>query len=188
MKLLIEKIADLQALYVKELRLMLSAEEMIAIKSPLMADSAGDPELTHLFREHEQETEVHASRLREILHRIAGEASPLKCKVVYALFNEVEDLIEDASHVPVCDATLVTEAQRIEHYEIAAYGALVQLARALGLGEDAELLDQSLLEEERATQYLAVIAKRIYPTALMATPASEQPPLHAQNDSKRVSR
>jgi ferritin-like metal-binding protein YciE len=112
----------------------------------------------------------------------------LKCKVVYALFDEVEDLIEGAAHVPVCDAGLVTVAQRIEHYEIAAYGALVQLARALSLGEDAQLLDQSLLEEERATQHLAVIAKRIYLTALVANLASEQRQLHAKNESKRVSR
>jgi ferritin-like metal-binding protein YciE len=168
MKIVIDKLPDLQALYVKELRLLLSAEEMIAIKAPVMAETAQDPELIQLFRKHEQETEVHASRLREILLRATGEAVSLKCKVVYSLFDEVEDLIEDAAHAPVRDVALVTEAQRIEHYEIAAYGALRQFAHALGLDEDAQLLDQSLHDEGRESRRLALISERIYPAARLA--------------------
>ncbi|MFZ0301804.1 MAG: DUF892 family protein [Terracidiphilus sp.] len=168
MKMLIEKMPDLQALYVKELRLFLSAEEMIAIKAPLMADTANDPDLINLFREHIQETQLHADRLRGILNRAAGETDPLKCKVVYSLFNELEDIVDDASHDPVRDAALISEAQRIEHYELAGYGALRQLARALELGQDAQLLDQSCREKERASEQLALIAERIYPAARKA--------------------
>jgi ferritin-like metal-binding protein YciE len=168
MKMLIEKLPDLQALYVKELRLFLSAEEMIAIKAPLMAETAIDPDLVHLFREHIEQMHRHTGRLRGILNRAAGEADPLKCKVVYSLFDELEDIVEDASHMPVRDAALISEAQRIEQYEMAGYGALRQIARALELGHDAQLLDQSFREKERANQELALMAERIYPTARKA--------------------
>jgi ferritin-like metal-binding protein YciE len=165
MKLVIEKLPDLQALYVKELRLFLSAEEMIAIKAPLMAEIAKDPDLIHVFREHIQETHRHADRLRGILNRVAGEADPLKCKVVYSLFDELEDVVEDASHDPVRDAALLSEAQRITQYELGSYKALRHFACALELGQDAQLLDQSLREKERAGKQLAFLAERIYPAA-----------------------
>lgn len=165
MKFVIEQIPDLHGLYVKELRLFLSAEEMITIKAPRMADVAQDPELIHLFRQYIEETYVHSDRSREILSRVTGEADPLKCKVVYSLFDEVEDLIEDASHVPVRDAALITEAQRVQHYELACLGSLCQIARALALGEDARLLEQSLREKENSNQRLALIGDRIYPAA-----------------------
>lgn len=72
MKLVIEKMPDLHALYVKELRLLLSAEEMISIKAPRMAETAQDPVLVHLFRQYVEETYVHIDRLREILLRVTG--------------------------------------------------------------------------------------------------------------------
>jgi ferritin-like metal-binding protein YciE len=169
MKLLIEKMPNLQALYVKELRLLLSAEEMIGIKSPIMAEAADDPELNQAFRRDVEETHEHVSRLREILHRATGAADPLKCRVVYSLFDEVEDLSQDAaSRLAVRDAALIAEAQRIEHYQIAAYGALRQFARTLGHDEDLRLLEQTYLEEERADRELAAIGERVYPAALNA--------------------
>ncbi|HEY1805837.1 MAG TPA: ferritin-like domain-containing protein [Terracidiphilus sp.] len=165
MKLVSEKMPDLNALYVKELRVFLSAEEMISIKAPRMAETAQDPELIHLFRQHIEETEVHVDRLRAILRRMTGEADPLKCKVVYSLFDEVEDLIEDASHLPVRDAALVTEAQRVQHYELAGLGALREIADALELREDAQLLDQSLRELESTNLHLTALGERLYPAA-----------------------
>ena len=166
MKLLIEKLPDLQALYVKELRLLLSAEEMIAIKEPIMAEAAEDQELNHVIRQNIEDAHAHASRVRQMLKRATGAAEPLKCRVVYALFDEVEDLSQDASHIPVRDAALITEAQRIEHYQIAAYGALQQFARILGHTEDESLLLESLRDEELANQELAAIAERVYPMAV----------------------
>jgi len=156
---------DLQALYVKELRRFLSAEEMIAIKAPVMAETAIDPDLVHIFRDHIEETYKHADRLRGILNRASGEAVPVKCKVVYALFDELNDIVEDASHVAVRDAALISEAQRIEQYELAGYSALRQLACALERGQDAQLLDQACREKERESEQLTTIAKRIFPEA-----------------------
>jgi ferritin-like metal-binding protein YciE len=166
MKLLIEKMPDLQALYVKELRLLLSAEEMIAIKLPIMAEAAEDPELNLILRRSVEDAHVHATRLRQILHRATDAADPLKCRVVYSLFDEAEDVSQDAAHLPVREAALIAEAQRIEHYQIAAYGALLQFARILGHDEDLRLLELTSGEEESANHELAAVAERIYPLAL----------------------
>jgi len=169
MKLVSEKMPDLQALYVKELRLLLSAEEMISIKAPRMAETAQDSDLVQLFRKSVEETQSYIGRLREILRRITGEADPLKCEVVYLLFDEVDDLIEDASHFPVRDAALITEAQRIQHFELAGLWALREIARALDLSQDAAALDRSLSEKESTNMRLTLLAERIYPAARKST-------------------
>lgn len=168
MKLIHEKIPDLQALYEKQLRLLLSAEEITGIKLGFFVDSSTDPELHAVLSEHKQETDVHGARLREILARTAAGANPEKCKVIYALFDEAEELIEDASHEAVRDALIISAAQRIEHYEIAAYGAVRQFARVLRRDMDVELLDKTIHEEGRADHGLTSISERINPTAKKA--------------------
>ena len=172
MKLFIEKMPDLQALYVKEVRRLLSAEEMIAIKEPILAELAEDPELNQAIRRNVEDTHAHASRLREILKRATGEADPLKCRVIYALFDEVEDLSQDAAHAEVRDAALIAEAQRVEHYQIASYDALRQFARILDRKEDSLVLEQTFREEIVANEDLARIARRVYSAA----------PAHVQTD------
>jgi ferritin-like metal-binding protein YciE len=168
MKLTIEQMPDLQALYIRQLRLLLSAEEMIAIKTQMLIDAATDPELHQALRDHLQEDNVHAARLRDILIRITGAAHPLKCRVIYALFDEAEDLMEDAGHESVRNVILIAAAQRIEHYEIAAYGAVRQFARVLGRTDDAMVLDMTIQEERHADHQLTQIAERINPAAQKA--------------------
>lgn len=168
MKLLIEKLPDIHALYVRQLRMLLSAEEMSAIKLAFLVDSSTDSELHESIREHLQETEFQATRLRDILKDVTDDASPLKCRVLYALFDEAEDMIKSAAHLEVRDTMVIASAQRIEHYEIAAYGTLRQFARVLGRDRDAQLLDQTLQEEGNADHRLTKIADRINPTARKA--------------------
>lgn len=165
MKLLIDKAPDLQALYIKELRLLLSAEERIERGLPRMLEAAIDSQLKQGIDSHLKETEVHVKRLREILTQIAGEAEPLPCKAMTALIDEAEDLIEDASHAAVRDAAVIASAQRIEHYEIAAYGAVRRFAQVLGRESDAETLDRTLQEEGHADHLLTTIAARVNPAA-----------------------
>jgi ferritin-like metal-binding protein YciE len=165
MKLISEKIPDLKALYEKQLRLLLSAEEMGAIKLGLLVDSARDSELHEAMWQDKQETSLHGDRLREILVPTADGAHPLKCKVIYALFDEAEDLLQDASHDAVRDALVISAAQRIKHYEIAAYGTVRQFARVLGRDKDVELLDETIHEVGRTDHRLTSIAERINPAA-----------------------
>jgi ferritin-like metal-binding protein YciE len=168
MKILIEKLADLKALYIEQLRFLLSAEEQILRAFPNMLEAATDTQLKQVFQSHLQETEVQSARLREILGRITDTPSPLKCKTIAALIDEEEDEIQSAAHEPVRDAALITVAQRMEHYQIASYGTVRHFARVLGLETDAELLNQSVHEESHADHLLTSIAERLNPFALQA--------------------
>jgi ferritin-like metal-binding protein YciE len=165
MKLVIEKLPDLQALYIRQLRLLLSAEEQIVRGMPIMIETAVDTQLKQAFQSHLQETDVHITRVRNILETIAGQAEPIKCKVMSALIDEVEDQVQSCSHESVRDAALIAGAQRIEHYEIATYGALRHFAQVLGRTSDAENLDQTIHEEGHADHLLTTIAERVNPTA-----------------------
>jgi len=168
MKLFSEELPDLQALYVKQTRMLLSLEEIILPGLQRMAETATDMELKQTFRSHLQETEEHASRLRGILNRVAGKAEPLKCTVAADLLDEAEDMIQDSEQEVVRDAALIAAAQRVQHYEIAAYGAVRHLARVLGFEEDADALNQTIHEEGHADHLLTEIAERINPSARKA--------------------
>ncbi len=168
MKFLIEKLPDLRALYVKQLRMLLSAEEQLVRAMPHLIETASDFQLKQAIQSHFQETEAHASRLKDILNQIAGEASPLKCNVMSELIDEAQDMIEDSAHESVRDAAMIAAAQRIDHYEIAAYGAVRHFARVLGREGDAALLNQTIHEEGHAEHLLNSIADRVNPTARKA--------------------
>lgn len=168
MKLVIEKLPDLRALYIKQLRLLLSAEEQIVRGLPTMIETATDTQLKQALQSHLQETEVQVKRLRGILTRIAGQAEPLTCKSLRALIDETEDMVQDSSHDAVRDAALIASAQRIEHYEIAAYGAVRHFAHVLGRVNDAEVLNQTIHEEGHADHLLTSIAERVNPAAKKA--------------------
>src|SRR5689334_21778308 len=132
MKFVIEKLPDLRALYIRQLRLMLSAEEQIVRGLPVMIQTAADTQLKEAFHSHLKETEVHVARVRSLLENLAGEAEMSKCKVIGALSDETEDEAQSCTHDSVRDVALIAGAQRIEHYEIAAYGALRSFAQMLG--------------------------------------------------------
>jgi len=171
MKLVIEKLPDLRALYVRQLRLLLSAEEQIVRGLPIMIETAMDTQLKQAFQSHLQETEVHVTRLRSILETLAGEAEPIRCKVLASLVEETEDQVQSCSHQAVRDAALIAGAQRIEHYEIAAYGALRHFAHVLGRTTDVETLNQTIHEEGHADHLLTSIAERVNPAAQQARAA-----------------
>ena len=168
MKLVSERIHDLQGLYVRHLRLLLSAEELIAIKTPFFMERATDAQLQRVLRKQSAEGEAHAARLRDMLSRAGSESAPIKCKAIYALFDEAEDLVEDAAQDAVRDALLISEAQRIKHYEIAAYGAVRQFARVLDRVDDERLLDETIHEKGDADKRLSSIAERVNPAAKAA--------------------
>jgi len=126
-----------------------------------MVEIAADPELNKVLRDHLEETQIHAKRVREILLRASGEADPLKCKVVYSLFDEIEELIRSTAHEPVRDAAIILAAQQVEHYEISAYGSLRSYAQQLNLPDIAELLQQTLEEEKAADKKFSEISRRL---------------------------
>lgn len=168
MKLVIERLPDLRALYIKQLRVLLSSEGLIVRGLPTMIEAATDTQLKQAFQSHLQETETHIKRLRSILTKIAGDAEELTCKVMMALIDEAADMVQDSSHDAVRDAALIASAQRIEHYEIASYGAVRHSAHVLGRESDVEILNQTIHEEGHADHLLSSIAERVNPAAKMA--------------------
>jgi ferritin-like metal-binding protein YciE len=174
MKWLSEDFKNLRAMFVYELRMMLSAEEQLVRAMPHMVVRATDMQLRQAFQSHLQETEAHIKRLELILneqkkadHSITA-TGPEKCKAMAALVAETNDLIVDARDALVRDAGLIVDAQRVEHYEIASYGTLRQWARVLGEDYAAELLDETLKEEAQSDHLLTSIAERINAVAMVA--------------------
>lgn len=168
MKLVHEKIRDLESLYVRHLRMLLSAEELIAIKTPFLADNTTDSELRQTFQQYALRSREQSTLIRALLERASTDSDPLKCRVVYALFEEAEELVRDALHDEVRNVIVIASAQRIKHYEIAIYGATTQFAHVLGRDEDARKLEEITEDERAEEQQLSNIAKRINPRAKKA--------------------
>lgn len=161
MKLFSADLDSLRDLYRNQLRMLLSTEQQITEALPTMIEKATDVQLKQAFQSHLQETRVHVNRLQNILREELREAEPIKCKVLSALVSEAEDMIKDASDVTVRDVALIAAAQRVEHYEIASYGAVRRWAQILGEAEQAALLDQTIQEEGHADHLLTSIADRV---------------------------
>ena len=125
-------------------------------------------QLKQALLSHLQETEVQVTRDQELLARAGDETDMIKCKVLAALVDEAENLIQDVGGEAVRDAAIIAAAQRVEHYEIAVYGAMRHFAQVLGEAAAAELLDRTIKEEGHADHLLTEIAGRINPHAKKA--------------------
>jgi ferritin-like metal-binding protein YciE len=156
---------SLRMLYINQLQMLLSAEQQIVAAFPGMIDAATDIQLKQTFQAHLQETAEQVTRLQRLLQHATGEAEPVKCKVLAALVDEAEGMVNDASEGSVRDAALIAAAQQVEHYEIACYGAVRQFAHILGENAAAELLDRTIREEGHADHLLSNIAQRVNPYA-----------------------
>lgn len=158
MKFMSANLASLRELYIDQLQHLHSAETQITDALPKMIEKAADPELKRALDTHLQETRQHVARLEQILQSAAGNVDSKKNKGMAALIAEGEDLIKDASDESVRDAGIIAAAQRVEHYEIAAYGTVRTFAEILGHTDQADLLDTTLEEEKLADSVLTEIA------------------------------
>jgi ferritin-like metal-binding protein YciE len=165
MKVFSANLDNLRKLYINQLQMLLSTEQQITEALPKMIEKAQDVQLRQAFQSHLQETNGHVQRLEQILGSVAGEAKAVKCKVMAALVTETEDMVKDAADENVRDAALIAAAQRVEHYEIASYGAVRHWAQLLGEKQDAELLDKTIKEEGHADHLLTEISNRVNPYA-----------------------
>lgn len=165
MKVFSANLDNLRKLYVNQLQMLLSTEQQITEVLPKMIDSTTDTQLRQAFQSHLQETREHVARLEQILNVAEGEVSKVKCKVMAALVTETEDMVKDAADESVRDAALIAAAQRVEHFEIATYGAVRHWAQQLGETAHAELLDKTIKEEGHADKLLTEISNRVNPYA-----------------------
>jgi ferritin-like metal-binding protein YciE len=161
MKFFSANLETLRELYHNQLRMLLSAEQQITEALPTMIERATDTQLKQAFQSHLQETHVHVTRLQQILREETNDDESITCKVLPALVAEAEDMMKDATDTSVRDAALIAAAQRVEHYEIAVYGAVRQWAHILGEAEQVIILDQTIQEEGHADQLLTSISNRV---------------------------
>ena len=151
---------SLHDVFVHELRDLYSAERQLIKALPKMAKNAGTPELADAFTNHLRETEGHVARLEEILQTLGAKAGGVKCKGMEGLLEEGAEVLEmDGAPGPL-DAAMIGAAQRVEHYEIAAYGTAISHARAQGHTEAVRLLEETLKEERNADELLTEIAQK----------------------------
>jgi ferritin-like metal-binding protein YciE len=156
------KLESLHELFVDELQDLYSAENMIIKALPKMADKASSPELKNALQEHLQETRGQVRRLDQIFDQIPDvDRDDKKCKGIEGIIKEGEDLLKKDADADVRDAGIIAGAQRVEHYEIAAYGTVRTYANLLGRQAWAELLQQTLSEEKNADQKLNALAEHI---------------------------
>jgi ferritin-like metal-binding protein YciE len=142
----------------EELEDLYSAETQLVTALPKMAQAAHHEPLRDAFQTHLEETRGHVTRVEEALGEL-GVAMPTEvCKAMQGLIAEGEELIGKGGDPLACDAALIGAAQRVEHYEIAAYGTARQLAADCGFDGIRDLMDQTLDEESQADKLLTKIA------------------------------
>jgi ferritin-like metal-binding protein YciE len=152
---------SLQELYINELRDLMSAEHMILKALPKMADKASHSGLKEAFRMHEQQTRQHVQRLEQIFSMIGMKAEEKTCKGMEGIIDEGQDVMKEYKDSDVLDAALIAAAQRVEHYEIAAYGCVRTYANVLGLTNQEDLLQQTLNEEGNTDKRLTQLADEV---------------------------
>jgi ferritin-like metal-binding protein YciE len=150
---------SLRDLYLEELKDVYNAEKQLLKALPRMARAATHDELRSAFEDHLNVTEEQVRRLETIFDDLGKPARGKKCVGMEGLIAEGKEMMEEDMEPEVLDAALISAAQRVEHYEIAAYGTLRTYARQLGFDNHAELLQQTLNEEGEADKLLTQIAE-----------------------------
>lgn len=181
----------LKELYIDELKDLYSAENQLVKALPKMAKAASSEELRSGFEEHLEQTKGHVQRLETIFEQLNESPKGKKCKGMEGLIEEGSEAIGEFED-SVLDAALIGAAQRVEHYEMAAYGTARAFAEELGETEQASLLNETLEEEKQTDEKLSTLAKEINPQANQGEEASDEEatkePRSQQNKnrSKRV--
>jgi ferritin-like metal-binding protein YciE len=155
------KLDTLKKLYVEELRDVYNAENQLVKALPKMAKGASSDELKQAFEDHLEQTKEHVDRLEEIFKALGEKPTGKTCKAMKGLVEEGSEMLEEDGEDSVIDAGLIGAAQRVEHYEIAAYGTLRTFAKLLGEEEAGELLQQTLEEEGETDKKLSELAEEI---------------------------
>jgi ferritin-like metal-binding protein YciE len=153
------KITSLEDLLVDELKDLYSAETQLIKTLPKLAQAAESEELRTAFEEHLEKTRGHAQRIEQISQDLSIKPQGKTCLGMEGLLKEGQELL-DSEQVPqaAVDAGLIGAAQRVEHYEIAAYGTAAAHAQQLGFQKVVDLLNQTLAEEKEADQRLSNLA------------------------------
>jgi ferritin-like metal-binding protein YciE len=155
-----EQSTMLEELFLEELKDIYWAEKHLLKALPKMQKAATSEELKQSFADHLEVTREQVTRLEKAFELLDEKAQGKKCEAMDGLTKEAEGIIEDTEAGTLTrDVGLIMAAQKVEHYEIATYGSLAQLAKTLGKTDLAELMVQTLEEEKEADQLLTNIAE-----------------------------
>lgn len=146
-------------LFMDELKDIYWAEKHLVKALPKMQKAATSAELVDAFADHLAVTKEHVSRVEEIFEMMGVRPVAKKCDAMEGLVAEAQELISEEEESSVLDAGLIIAAQKVEHYEIAAYGSLRTLANRMGHTEAAGILEQTLTEEKETDSLLTQIAE-----------------------------
>jgi len=150
----------LHTLYVNQLKDLYSAEQQLVKALPKMVKNAESQALGEAFRTHLEQTRNHVSRLEDVFRNLEQNPKGGKCVGMEGILKEGRELIDEFEG-NVLDAGLISAAQRVEHYEIAAYGTVCAFAETLGRSEDLGLLKETLEEEKQADEKLTELSENI---------------------------
>lgn len=159
------KTQTMQSAFVEEIRDLYDAEKQLVRALPKMAKAASSEELREAFQEHLQVTKEQVARLEEVFEKISEKPRSKACRAMKGLVEEGQEIIAEDTEEHLHDLALIGAAQKIEHYEIAGYGTVRTFAQAMGNKEVAQLLEQTLKEEEATDKKLTQIAKSLYKAA-----------------------
>jgi len=151
--------SDLKSLLNEQLQDLYDAEQQIVKALPKLVKAASDDELRSAFQEHLEETRGHVERLERAFEILGKPAETKTCKGIRGILAEGEEGLEKGVSGSLKDALLIAGAQRVEHYEMAGYGTAAAWADELGLDDVADLLGETLDEEEAADSKLSGIAE-----------------------------
>jgi ferritin-like metal-binding protein YciE len=157
----------LRAALQDHIRDLYNAENQLIKALPKMAKVASNPALKEAITNHLEETRVQADRLERVAEMLGFKPGGKKCKAMVGLIEEGKEVLEDDGEEPIIDEMIISAAQKVEHYEIAAYGTARAIAEKLGLDEVAQLLQETLDEEGAADKKLTEIAEgEVLPAAV----------------------
>jgi len=155
------KNAPLHKFFVSALKDIYYAENAIIDALDKMQQAATTEELKEAFEDHQLQTKKHVSRLEKVFKLIDEKPEKKECEAIKGIIKEGEEIIKSTEEGSMTrDAALIIAAQKVEHYEIATYGGLAQLAITMGHDKAADLLEKTLQEEEDTDEDLTEIAER----------------------------
>lgn len=164
---------NLHDLFIHELKDLYSAEKQLLKALPKMAKAATDETLSGAFKSHLEETQGHVDRLERIFELLEASPRGSKCDAMEGLIKEGDKMMKEDASPEVMDAGLICAAQRVEHYEIAAYGCAHAFAVKMNHRDIAQMLEQTLDEESAADEKLTEIAENSVNDKAMEASAEE---------------
>jgi len=155
------KIESMEDLFLEQIEDLYDAEQRLVKALPKMAEATTSPALRQAFESHLGETKGHVTRLEQVFQALQKNPKGQTCDAMKGLIAEGEEMVSNTDQSPLRDAGLIAAANRVEHYEIAAYGSVQAFAKTLGIHEAVALLDATLTEEKKADEKLTKLAESL---------------------------